>query len=49
MWIYVYVCYLFVKVTKYSKENYKMQSIKADELPENPRERSNPISELMLW
>jgi len=26
-----------------------MQSLKADEFPENPRERSNPISELMLW
>ncbi|KAL7730044.1 hypothetical protein ACLKA6_009331 [Drosophila palustris] len=25
-----------------------MQSLKADEFPENPRERSNPISELML-
>ncbi|EDW59850.1 probable multidrug resistance-associated protein lethal(2)03659 [Drosophila virilis] len=25
-----------------------MQSVKADELPENPRERSNPFSELML-
>ncbi|EDV94851.1 probable multidrug resistance-associated protein lethal(2)03659 [Drosophila grimshawi] len=25
-----------------------MQSIKADELPENPRERSNPFAELML-
>jgi len=26
-----------------------MQSMKADELPENPRERSNPLSSLMFW
>lgn len=26
-----------------------MQSMKADELPVNPRERSNPFSELFFW
>lgn len=26
-----------------------MQSVKADDLPENPRENSNPFAEMMFW